>query len=145
MPFKCFIAFQTVLLQTNKDKQRSAKCLHFCFSFDTHYYCPTCRESGKGDDPCIMFESPCGICAAFSEEQLIKITHRKHFVKKQKIMNSTSKGMRTLSPSLDLRQNLRVLQTICYLSTTSSAPTLHQQNQILLTTKDRVQARKVPG
>ena len=145
MPFKCFIAFQTVLPQTNKDKQRSAKCLHFCFSFDTNNYCPTCRESGKGDDPCIMFESPCGICAAFSEEQLIKITHRKHYVKKQKIMNSTSKGMRTLSPSLDLRQNLRVLQTICYLSTTSSAPTLHQQNQILLTTKDRVQARKVPG
>ena len=31
-----------------------------------------------------MFESPCGICAAFTEVQLIKITHRKHYVKKQK-------------------------------------------------------------
>ena len=70
--------------QTNKDKPRSAKCRHFCFSFDTHNYCPTCRESGKGDDPCVMFESPCGICAAFTEEQLIKITHRKCYVKKQK-------------------------------------------------------------
>ena len=70
--------------QTNKDKPRSAKCRHFCFSFDTHNYCPTCRESGKGDEPCVTFESPCGICAAFSEEQLMKITHRKRYVKKQK-------------------------------------------------------------
>ena len=70
--------------KTNKDKPRSAKCHHFCFSFDTHNYCPTCRESGKGYDPCDTFESPCGICAAFSEEQLIKITHRKRYVKKQK-------------------------------------------------------------
>ena len=31
-----------------------------------------------------MFKSPCGICAAFTEEQLIKITHRKRYVKKQK-------------------------------------------------------------
>ena len=68
----------------NKDKPRSAKCRHFCFTFDTHNYCPTCRESGKGDDPCVTFKSPCEICAAFTEEQLIKITHRKHYVKKQK-------------------------------------------------------------
>ena len=70
--------------QTNKDKPRSAKCRHFCFAFDTHNYCPTCRESGKGDDPCVTFKSPCEICAAFTEEQLIKITHRKRYVKKQK-------------------------------------------------------------
>ena len=70
--------------QANKDKPRSAKCRHFCFSFDTHNLCPTCRESGKGNDPCVTFESPCGICAAISEEQLIKITHRKRYVKKQK-------------------------------------------------------------
>ena len=70
--------------QTNKDKPRSAKCHHFCFSFDTLNYCPTCRESGKGDNPCVTFESPCGICAAFTEEQLIKITHRKQYVMKQK-------------------------------------------------------------
>ena len=70
--------------QTNKDKPRSAKCRHFCFSFDTHNYCPTCRESGKGDGPCVTFKSLCGICAAFSEEQLIKITHRKRYVKNQK-------------------------------------------------------------
>ena len=48
------------------------------------------RESGKGDDPCVTFESPCEICASFTE-QLIKITHRKCYVKKQKRDTTTSK------------------------------------------------------
>ena len=77
--------------QTNKDKLRSSKCRHFCFEFDAHNYCPTCRESGKGDDPCVTFESPCEICASFTEEQLIKITHRKRYVKKQKKDTTSSK------------------------------------------------------
>ena len=77
--------------QTNKDKPRSVKCRHFCFVFDSHNYCPTCRESGKGDDPCVMFESPCEICASFTEEQLIKITHRKRYVKRQKKDTTSSK------------------------------------------------------
>ena len=68
----------------NKDKLRSSKCRHFCFAFDSHNYCPTCRESGNGDDPCFTFESPCVICASFTEEQLIKITHSQCYVKKQK-------------------------------------------------------------
>ena len=54
----------------------------FSHAFDTHKYCPTCREAGKGDDPRVTFISPCDICASFSEEQLTKITHRKRYVKK---------------------------------------------------------------
>ena len=68
--------------QSNKDKPRASKCHHFCHAFDTHTYCPTCREAGKGDDPCATFISPCDICASFTEEQLTKITHRKRYVKK---------------------------------------------------------------
>ena len=78
--------------QTNKDKLRSVKCRHFCFAFDSHNYYPTCRESGKGDDPCVTFHSPCEICAFFTEEQLIKITQRKRYVKKQKKDTTSSKG-----------------------------------------------------
>ena len=70
-------------LQTSA-KPRSSKFRHFCFLFDTHNYCPTCRESGKGDDPCITNQSPCNICANFSEEQQIKIKHRRRYVRKQK-------------------------------------------------------------
>ena len=33
----------------------------------------------------MTFDSLCGSCANFSEEQLIKITHRKRYVKKQKV------------------------------------------------------------
>ena len=49
-------------------KPRSSKCRHFCFLFDNHNYSPTCRESGKGDDPCLTNQSPCNISANFSEE-----------------------------------------------------------------------------
>ena len=64
-------------------KPRSSKCRHFCFLFDSHNYCPTCRESGKGDDPCVTNQSPCNICESFSEEQQIKIKHRCRYVKQK--------------------------------------------------------------
>ena len=54
----------------------------FCHSFDVHNYCPTCREAGKGDDPCVTLLSPCNICASFTEEQQTKITHRKRYIKR---------------------------------------------------------------
>ena len=85
------LRFKMSAHQTNKDKPRSSKCHHFCFAFDSHNYCPTCRESGNGDEPCITFESPCEICASFTEEQLIKITHKKRYVKKQKKDTTSSK------------------------------------------------------
>ena len=72
----------------NKDKPRAQKCRHFCFSFDLHNYCPTCRETGKGDDPCVTFETPCHICTSFTDEQLKKIQNRKRYLKKQKAETS---------------------------------------------------------
>ena len=75
--------------QANKDKPRAQKCRHFCFSFDTHNFCPTCREAGKGDDPCVTFETPCEICTSFSDEQLQKIQNRKRYLKKQKATTSS--------------------------------------------------------
>ena len=65
-------------------KPRSSKCCHFCFSFDSHNYCPTCRESGKGDDSCVTNQSSCNICASFSEKQQINIKHRHQYIRKQK-------------------------------------------------------------
>ena len=77
------------LHQANKDKPRAQKCRHFYFSFDLHNYCPTCREAGKGDDPCVTFETPCQICTSFSDEQLQKIQNRKRYLKKQKAETSS--------------------------------------------------------
>ena len=77
--------------QTNKDKRRSSKCRHFSFAFDTDNYGPTCRESGKGDDPCVTFKNPCEICTSFTKEQMLKISQRKRYIKKQKRDNASSK------------------------------------------------------
>ena len=41
-------------------------------------------KSGKGDNPCVTNQSSCNICASFSEEQQIKIKHRRWYVGKQK-------------------------------------------------------------
>ena len=64
--------------QTNKDKPRSNKCRHFCFPFDTHNYCH-------------IFENPCQICGSFTEEQMLKISQRKCYIKKQKCHTASSK------------------------------------------------------
>ena len=72
------------LHQTNKDKPRAQKCRHFCLSFDLHNYGPTCREAGKGDDPCVTFETPCD-----TDEHMKKIQHRKRYLKKQKAESSS--------------------------------------------------------
>ena len=70
--------------RTSKDKPRSVKCRHFCLPFDSHNYCPSCREANKGDDPCATLKSPCEICASFWDEQMNKIKNRKRYVRKQK-------------------------------------------------------------
>ena len=100
--------------QANKDKPRAQKCRHFCFSFDIHNYCPTCREAGKGDDPCVTFETPCTICTSFTDEQLQKIQNRKQYLKKQKAATSSKDELDLLGegdgiPSLDPMQTSSVL------------------------------------
>ena len=118
----CCLRFKMSCHQANKDKPRSAKCRHFCFSFDTPNYCPTCREFGKGDDPCVITLAKfCGICAAFSEEQLIKITHRKHYVKKQK--RDTTKDDE-LDPDTSLQSLLGLILNKTNLNTIQTPPLL---------------------
>ena len=81
--------------QSSKDKPRAAKCNHFCHPFDTHNFRLTCREAGKGDDPCVTLVSSCPICSSFTEEQITKISHRKRYSK-----NLTRKiKQKTLAPN----------------------------------------------
>ena len=79
-------------------KPRYTKCRHFCFPFDTHCYCPTCREAGKGDDPCVTNEKSHNICSSLTEEQLIKIKQRRRYARKQK----ASDACNTYKDDLDL-------------------------------------------
>ena len=72
-------------------KARSSKCRHFCFPFDLHHYCPTCRESGKGDDLCVTNQGTCKICEDLSVEQLDKIKNRRRYSRKVRSDQNTSK------------------------------------------------------
>ena len=74
--------------QANTNKPRSLKYRHFCLPFDHHNYCPSCREAGKGDDPCITNEQQCLFCKSFTEEQKLKIKNRRRYVWKQKLNSS---------------------------------------------------------
>ena len=71
-------------------KPRSSKCRHFCFAFDLHNYCSTCRESDKGDDLCVTNQAPCNICQDLSAEQHTKIKNRRWYTRKVKSEVNTS-------------------------------------------------------
>ena len=104
--------------KASKDKPRSSKCHRFCLPFDSHNYCPACREANKGDDHCVILEKPCEICSGFSEEQLLKIKKRRRYVPKQKATDTSKVNDlnllrdRTWKPFLVHTRTLRVLLTI---------------------------------
>ena len=77
--------------KANTNIPHALKCKHFCFTFDLHNYCPTCRETGRGDDPCVMHEKPCQLCSSFTEEQNCKIRNRKPYSRKHKSDSSKDK------------------------------------------------------
>ena len=87
--------------QTSSIKPRSSKCHHFCFPFDAHNYCPSCTEAGKGDDPCVTSDEPCQICAGFTEEQLVKIKHRRRYVRKQKASDTSKDDLDLLGDGVE--------------------------------------------
>ena len=100
-------------------KPRSSKCRHFCFPFDLHNYCPTCRESGKEDNSCVTNLSTCNVCSQFTEEQKVKIKNRHRYTRKQKSDVNTSKDDLDLLGTmmnllLVLKQTLRVLLKIYF-------------------------------
>ena len=78
--------------QLDANKPKSLKCHHFCFKFDLHNYCPTCREAGKGDDPCVTQEGPCNVCSSLTEEQKFKLKSRKRYTRKPKLDSSKDKS-----------------------------------------------------
>ena len=71
--------------------------LSLLLPIDSHNYCTTCGESGKGGDPCATNQLPCNICDSFTEEQQIKIKHRCRYIRKQK-----SSDLNTSKDDLDL-------------------------------------------
>ena len=77
--------------QSSKDKPRSSKYNHFCQPFDSHGYCPSCRDAGKGDDLCVTKAGTCQICASFTDEQSTKIANRRRYKKKHPTSQASDK------------------------------------------------------
>ena len=82
-----FLIAEKMSTHQTSAKPRSSKCRHFCFPFDSHNDCPTCREYGNGDDPCVTNQSPCNICASFSENSKLRLSigvgtsgNRRHWI-----------------------------------------------------------------
>ena len=76
------------ITRRHSDKPKAKACGHFINPFDSHVYCPSCRESGtvrakQQGDPC-MLGQPCPICQSFSQEQLDKIANRRKYQKKSR-------------------------------------------------------------
>ena len=88
--------------QDIKNKPRSLKCRHFCFPFDLHNYCPSCREAGKGDDSCVTNEKPCNICSSFSDKQLLEIKNRRRYVQKQKVADTSKDELDLLGDDVEV-------------------------------------------
>ena len=65
-----------------KGQRKSSFCGHFMAEWDSHHYCPKCRDDLKGDDPCVK-SSECAICSTFSEEQKKKIRNRNRYKSKK--------------------------------------------------------------
>ena len=95
----CMALFIAVKMshQESKDKPRHSNCRHFCLPFNSHNYCPACRESNKGYDPCVTLEKTCEICSGFSEEQLLKVKKRRRYVRKSKATNMSSDNLDLLA------------------------------------------------
>ena len=83
--------------------------------------------------PCVTFETPCNICASFTEQQLNKIAQRKRYVKKQKRDTTSSKNDERdllgddVDSFLDRMQTMRVLQitSLLHPGVLSPYPSVH--------------------
>ena len=80
----------------DKQKFKALGCGHFRFEFDTHAYCPTCREKKRFSDkvppdPCVLSE-PCPLCDGFSDVQKHKIKHRRRYLRKDKPIKEGGDG-----------------------------------------------------
>ena len=80
-------------IQVKKGNKQAPGCRHFMSDWDSHNYCPSCRDKGKGDDVCVK-EKPedCYIYLQFSSEQLKKLKARK-IQRKAKENNNISKEL----------------------------------------------------
>ena len=67
--------------------QKRVGCGYVMASFDCHSFCASCRDKGKGKDPCM--EKPdtteCKFCIALTPEQCVQLANPYYMNKKEKL------------------------------------------------------------
>ena len=52
--FYILIIFKMVEVQVKKGQKQASGCCHFMADWDSHHFCPSCRDKGKGDGVCVV-------------------------------------------------------------------------------------------
>ena len=63
--------------------QKHGFCGNLMARFDTHSFCASCREKGKGPDPCVS-KSDCQACNVLTEDQRIHLSTPSYRIKMEK-------------------------------------------------------------
>ena len=65
-------------VQVKKGQKQASGCHYFMADWDSHHYCPSCRDKGKGDDVCVVEkQEDCYICLQFTLDQVKKLKAKK--------------------------------------------------------------------
>ena len=72
LQFYIVIIFKMAKVQVKKGQKQASGCCHFIMAdWDSHHYCPSCMDKGKGDDVCVVEkQEDCYICLRFTPEQV---------------------------------------------------------------------------
>ena len=59
--------------------QKRGGCGHLMAGFDFHSYCASCRDKGKGPDPCVekSENSDCSFCSVLTPDQRSQLSTAK--------------------------------------------------------------------
>ena len=127
-------------VQVKKGQKQASGCRHFMGDWDSHHYCPSCRDKGKGDDDCVVEkQEDCYICLQFTPEQVKKM-------KAKKVQHK----IKEVSISKELEDSLLGVDSSNFTSTTSSTTNLSvsvasapssDASQLILAKLDSMQGR----
>ena len=107
--------------------------------WDSHHYCPSCRDKGKGDDVCVVEkQEDCYICLQFTPDQVKKLKAKK--VQRKIKEGSISKELEDSLLGVDSSNSSATSSAANNLTSVSSSP-FSDALQLILAKLDNMQCR----
>ena len=125
-------------VQVKKGQRQASGCCHFMVDWDSHHYCPSCRDKGEGDDVCVVKkQEDCYICLQFTPEQLKKLKGKKvqHKINEGSISKELEDSLLGVEPS-NTSSNSTAISSASVSPSTSS-----DVLQLILAKLDNMQGR----